>query len=337
MTVMTRRAALHGLGILTLGAAGLGLSACKPKDAADSDLSGVTLRVATYRGTPDAFFDKAGQGNTPYRTQGAQFAGGNLIAEAINAHALDIGGMSEIPPIFVAAANPLFRLIAVLEGDVNNQVVLVPGDSPLRHEGDLKGKRVGYVRATTSHYMLLRILKEQGLTFADITPVALSPQDGLAAFQQGSLDAWVIYGVIVQLARQGGARVLTTGLNRLSGNYLVAASVDVLADPLKKKAAGDYLKRYDQVLRWVEADPERWFKAREADTGIKAELYRQEYQERSGPYALRPISEAAIKSQQQVADIFAEAGVIPAAVDVRPLWDGAYTSLLSRIATAPTG
>ncbi|MDE1150103.1 MAG: hypothetical protein PW843_26415 [Azospirillaceae bacterium] len=102
MTLITRRSALLGLGSLPLFAGALSLGACDRKDA---DLAGVTLRAATYRGNPDAFFDKAGVADFPYQLETAQFAGGNLIAEAINAHSLDVGGMSEIPPIFVAAAN----------------------------------------------------------------------------------------------------------------------------------------------------------------------------------------------------------------------------------------
>jgi sulfonate transport system substrate-binding protein len=119
--------------------------------------------------------------------------------------------MSEIPPIFVAGApGNQVRMVAVLQGDVNNQVVLVPKGSKAQAFADLKGKRIGYVKATTSHYILLRLLDEAGLKWTDIKPVALSPQDGLAAFSSGAIDAWVIYGVIVQQARQAGARVLRT-------------------------------------------------------------------------------------------------------------------------------
>ena len=326
MSLLTRRAVLSGAG--SLAVAGL-LAGCGKNDG--GDLANLTLRVATYRGNPDSFFDKAGQAKTPYKVETSQFAGGNLITEAINARAIDFGMMSEIPPIFVANSHPLLRIVGVLEGDVNNQVVLVPKGSAIDHPKDLKGKRVGYVRATTSQYMLLHILKEQGLSWADVTPVALTPQDGLAAFQQGSLDAWVIYGVILYLARQDGARVLTTGQGILSGNFLVCTSSDVLGDSVKKKAVGDYLLRYRAVIDWVEADPERWCRERAEATGISAEFYRQEHRERSAPFALKPVSEAAIRSEQAVADGFAEAKVMPDKVSVSSLWDDSYADLLKKV------
>ena len=167
--------------------------------------------------------------------------------------------MSEIPPIFVAAAKPPMRLVAVLKGDVNSQVVLVPRDSPITRVAQLKGWKVGYVRATTAHYLLLKLLEEHGLGFGDITPVALSPQDGRAAFERGSLDAWVSYGVQAEAVRATvGARVLTTGLEqRLSGNYLYAAGEAALNDPARRAAIVDYLARVQRSYLSMERRPSR--------------------------------------------------------------------------------
>lgn len=331
--ILSRRYLLAGgLPVAGLAIAGLStLSACSPgKSAKPASLEDLTLRAATYRGNLETFFQAAGVAETPYKLAKSEFVGGNLIAEAINAGALDVGGMSEIPPIFVAGApGNQVRIVAVLQGDVNNQVVLVPKDSKVQAFADLKGKRIGYVKATTSHYILLRLLDEAGLTWADIKPVALSPQDGLAAFSSGAVDAWIIYGVIVQQARQAGARVLRTAKGILSGNYLIAAARAALDDDLKRQALGDYLGRYAKVADWVNADGARWAKVRGEATGVPAELYLREFQERSGPTRLIRISEAAIASQQKVADAFAAAGLIPAKVDVRPLWDDRLNSALA--------
>ena len=301
-------------GVLTGAAA---LAACAPKPAAGT----TTLRVATYKGGLQPLLTAAGLADAPYKIAWSEFAGGNLIAEAIDADAIDIGSMSEIPPIFVAGRSKRLRLVAVQAGDVNAQVTLVPKDSPIRSAVDLKGKRVGYVRATTAQYFLARLLAEQSLTYADIQPVALTPQDGLSAFTQGSLDAWVIYGVQGTLARARlGARVLATGLGRLSGNYVQAALADALADPARKAAIADHLKRVKQAYAWADAHPDAWAAAQAAATGAPAAAYLQQHRERSAPTRLALVDQAAIASQQAVADTFAALGAIPAKVDVRPLW-----------------
>jgi sulfonate transport system substrate-binding protein len=171
--------------------------------------------------------------------------------------------MSEIPPIFIAnQPGNQVRVIGVLQRRREQPGRAGPQGLGRPALEDLRGKRIGYVKATTSHYILLRLLDEAGLTWSDITPVALSPQDGLAAFQSGALDAWVIYGVIVYQAREAGARVLTTGLGRLSGNYLITAAQEALDDPIRLQAIGDYVRRYRKVFDWINADGERWARVR---------------------------------------------------------------------------
>jgi sulfonate transport system substrate-binding protein len=304
---LSRRAILIGAGAL---------AACAPKGAA----SDVTLRVATYKGGVQTLLPAAGQAQTPYKVAYSEFGSGNLIAEAISARAVDLGSMSEIPPIFVADKAPLLKLAAVQRADVNAQT-LVPQDSTIHTGADLKGKRVGFVKATTAHYFLLKLLEENGLTFADIQPIALTPQDGLAAFGRGALDAWVIYGVQGSIARgKLGARVLTTGLGRLSGNYVHAALSEALDDPPRRAAIIDYLGRVKKAYAWADANPEAWAQVQASVTGVPAAIYLQQYRERSGPTVLAPVDDAAIASEQAVADTFAQAGVIPAKVDVRPLW-----------------
>ena len=76
--------------------------------------------------------------------------------------------------------------MAVARSDVNEQVVLVPPVLSLLLVAELRGNRVGYVRAATTHYYLFWTLENAGLSWSDIPPVNLTPTDGQAAFQPGS-------------------------------------------------------------------------------------------------------------------------------------------------------
>ncbi|NBA98334.1 ABC transporter substrate-binding protein [Pseudomonas sp. R5(2019)] len=285
-----------------------------------SGLAGSSLSVGTYKGAAPSFFKEAGV-QLPYPVTYAELAGGNLIVEAMAGRSLELGSMSEIPPIFAIQSEAPIRLIAVMRGDVNNQVFLLPRDSPIRSVGDLKGKRVGYVRSTTSHYFLIKALKEQGLTMKDIQPVGLTPQDGFSAFQSGQLDAWVIYGIWIQIAlAKTGASILKTALGYLSGNYVIAARSDLIDDPHKRATIKDYIAREQQVWDWRENNPEQWAKKSAALTGIPAERFLEQFRAQSEPYKLAPVDDAAIRSQQDVADLFYEAGVLNKRLDVAPLW-----------------
>ncbi|MFZ6774842.1 ABC transporter substrate-binding protein [Undibacterium sp. SXout7W] len=317
-----------GAGLAALFGGWGNLSHAAPPLADGAQLRDTTLRIGTYKGGDSSYFNEAGVASIPYKTVLAEFAAGNLIVEALASDSLDVGGMSEIPPIFAAASGAPMKVIAVLRGDVNNQVVLVPKDSPITDPAQFKGKRIGYARSTTSHYFLLQLLKEKGLTFKDIQPVALPPQDALAAFKSGQLDAWVIYGLVVELAKNQGARVLRTADGYLSGNYVISASNKAIADPLRHAAIGDYLQRLAKVYDWINRNPKAWAAKSGQIAGVPSQLFLNQVSQRSQPYKLVAVDDTAIRSQQQVADVFADAGLLSRRLDVRPLWDRSFASYL---------
>ena len=294
-----------------------------------------TLRISiTGRGEGDArlLFRAAGVKPEGFRIDYSEFQSGQQVVEALNGGSLDYGGMSEIPPIFAAASNiHSFRQIAVYHGDVNNQVVLVPKGSPIRSLADLKGKRVGYVRATTSQYFLIKMLESVGLSWADITPVAIGVSDGAAAFSSGSLDAWAIYGFPIQRAiATQGARILKTALGFLSGNYIISAHVDALANPEKVEIIGEYLTLLRQAYRWAAAHQDQWAEIIAKDIGVPVAFVHDQFARRSAVYELRPVTDAAIKSQEEVAGVFAKAGQLQKSVDVPALWDDRFNRIIEK-------
>lgn len=296
------------------------------------------LRVAlTGKGELDTRLLFQHAGITPdFPISFSYFESGHLIVEALNAGGLDFGGMSEIPPSF-AAATPAqnFRQIGVLHGDVNNQVVLVPKGSPIHALADLKGKRVGYVRATTAQYFLIRMLQSVGLAWDDIQPVAMGVADAAQAFARGSLDAWAIYGFPIQRAvATQGARVLVTAKGFLSGNYAVAAHKDAIADPVRHDWIARFLRLTAQSLAWARAHQDEWAQVVAGDIGVPIEYVRAQFRQRSDYYTLQPVTAAAIASEQAVADVFAAQKLLPRRPDVRTLWDTSFNATIASIREA---
>ncbi|ACB94176.1 ABC transporter substrate-binding protein [Beijerinckia indica] len=324
-TGLSRRLLLQGAAATTA----LGASALGPGLALASGEK--PLRVARSKGRfdPELLFASSGVTPPSHPIAYSEFGSGKLAAEALNANALDIGAMSEIPPIFIANADPKFRLIAVIKGDVNQQVVLVPRESKIASIADLKGKRVGYVRSTTCHYFLLKMLAEAGLSFNDITLVNLSPADGQAAFTRGALDAWAIYGYSVSLAvHNEGARILKTALGYLSGNYTIAAHVDAIADPVRHAEIAEFLVQWKRSFGWLNTHHEVWAPIEAKALGLPQDFILEELRNQSAPWQIGPVDDAAIRSQQDVADVFYAAGLIPKPVQVAALWDRSFNPVL---------
>ncbi len=319
--------------LLALGAAGLALapfSSSWAQGVPAADLSRVSLRVASYKGGWITLLKAAGLDNTPYQIEWKEFNSGVQHIEAINAGALDLGSGSEIPAVFAARTPGRVRVIAVSKGDLNNQAVFVPKDSAIRNIADLKGKRVGYVRATTTHYYLHRMLAEVGLSLQDVQLISLSPSDGLSAFARGDLDAWAIYGYNGQLARtKFGARAIKTSKGYLSGNFLFYGNVDSWTDAARRAALGDLLQRVQKATAWSVTHAVDWAKAQSAETRVPLDALLAMFQNRSHDDRIQPIVAADIGSHQQVADVFASIGVLDAPVKVAPLWDKTFNPYLA--------
>src|SRR5690349_14516996 len=95
---LSRRSLLGALA----GGLMAGSARAQSKPGAEIDLSGVTLRVAYYKGGWRALLQAAGEDKTPYKIDWKELNNGVLHIEALNSNALDLGSGSEIPAMFAA-------------------------------------------------------------------------------------------------------------------------------------------------------------------------------------------------------------------------------------------
>ena len=317
MHSLSRRQLLLAGGVFAAGSL-LGANATEP------------LRVWRYKGTAASFLADAGQADTPYPVEWVDVSGGNLVLEALRSGHLDYAFMSEIPPIFAAIAQLPIALVAVYQGDRNDTSLVVKKTSGIRTAQDLKGKTISYVRATNTHYFVLNLLAQNGLSLADVTAVPLPMQDALTAFRNGHVDAIATGGISALQATSlmDGELLADTG-RYSSGNYVIATTQQVLADPQRRSQVGDFLRREQATWDWVNAHPDRWAARSEALTGIDQALYLRQFQQRSRPGRLVGVDAATISSQQQVADLFYQNHLIRQSVDARPLWRDDFNPILN--------
>jgi sulfonate transport system substrate-binding protein len=89
------------------------------------------------------------------------------------------------------------------------------------------------------------------------------------AFGRGSLDAWAIYGYPIQRAIfTQGARVLTTALGFLSGNYILSATTAALADAQRVEWIGQHINQLQRAYAWARTHEPEWIAAVAKDIGV---------------------------------------------------------------------
>lgn len=87
----------------------------------------------------------------------------------------------------------------------------VVAKSEIKTIAELKGKTIAFPKGLPSHYLLIHVLKDAGLTMKDITPKYMEAANTGAAFLSGSVDAAVTWEPWLTKAKTSkGGRILAT-------------------------------------------------------------------------------------------------------------------------------
>jgi len=250
----------------------------------------------------------------------ALFPAGPQLLEALNAGAIDIGSTGETPPIFAQAAGTPLKYVAVVSGNGAGQAILVPENSPLKTVNDLKGKKVAFNKASAAHLMLVKALRKFNLDYNDITPVFLSPPDARAAFQGGSIDAWVIWDPFRAAAiKELNARALVEGQNVSPTKSYIEASQNFVANHADVVRA--VIEQVQNATVWERAHIDDYSAIVAKETGLTVEIIKFALQTEIPDYLW--IDDSAIAYQQSVADIFYDLKLIPDQLTIKDvIWIG---------------
>ncbi len=247
-----------------------------------------------------------------------EFLGGPALLEAMGADSIDFGITGDAPPIFAQAAGVPLVYVAVEPPSPHGEAVIVPAGSPIRSVADLRGKRIALNKGSNVHNLLVRVLQSGGLTPADVQSVFLKPSDARPAFENGSVDAWVIWDPYLAAAEtalktrqisDGVAGGKTIDENReffLTTRDFAGANPDVvhaiIADLTETEAyAAAHRDEMTQMLApAMGMDP----------AAVRRALDRLSF-------GVQPIDDHVMASQQDIADLFARLNLIPMRLDLK--------------------
>jgi sulfonate transport system substrate-binding protein len=243
-----------------------------------------------------------------FKVEWKEFPSGPPLLEALNVNAIDFGHAGESPPIFGQAASAQFLYVAHEPPAPKGEAILVPKTSPIKSVSDLKGKKVALNKGSNVHYLLVKALEKAGLKYADVEPVFLAPADARAAFERGSVDAWVIWDPY-----QASAEVATGARTIADGTGLAPNHQFYLAN---QKFTAAHPEIVDAVIAAI-ADIDRWADGKEkavaeelsAGIGIPAPVL--EIALKRQTYGVRPLDDKVVAAQQSIADSFYALGLLP--------------------------
>lgn len=245
-----------------------------------------------------------------------EFSFGPPLLEALGAGSIDYGTTGDSPPIFAQAAGAKIVYVAAQEAAGSGAAILVKDGSNINSLNDLKGKKVGFAKASSSHNLTIAALEKVGLKYNDIEPVYLAPADGAAAFAKGAVDAWTIWDPFFAVAEaQPGTKVLAPAKGIVTQNSFFLANADFAkANPDLVAAVNEGLAA---TARWAEKNRAEVTTVFSKATGIAPDI-QQKAVDRT-EFVIHPLRDPVIAEQQRIADRFQSLGLIPKQIAVKDI------------------
>lgn len=268
-----------------------------------------TLILLKARGTLEARLAPLGVSVT-----WTEFPAGPQLLEGLNVGSIDFGTVGETPPIFAQAANAQIAYIGYEPPAPGGEAILVPKGSPIKSVSELKGKKVVLNKGSNVHYLLVRALEQAGLQYSDVEVKFLPPADARAAFENGSVDAWVIWDPFYAAAETSiEARALKDGHSIVNNHqFYLAEKTYASRRPDVIAATFDELKKVDE---WAQAKPKEVAAALAPLTGLNTPTLERALAR--GGYGVSYLNDKVIAEQQKIADTFYNLKLIPKPLSIR--------------------
>lgn len=242
-----------------------------------------------------------------------EFDAGPVQLEALNVGSIDFGDVGEAPPIFAQAAGAPLAYVAATVPRPQSEAVLVPHASAIRSVADLKGKTIALNRGSNVHYFLVKLLQAHNIQYGDVKVVFLAPADARAAFERGSIDAWVIWDPFLAAAQKTlDARILADA-SGVVGNraYYFSSLGYAKQNPDVIRILIDELGQIDQ---WGQANRAALATQLAQLWGLPNDVVSEAIARVQ--FGTGPITRGILAEQQQIANTFFDLKLIPKRVNV---------------------
>jgi sulfonate transport system substrate-binding protein len=237
-----------------------------------------------------------------------EFQSGPPMLEALNVGSIDIGRTGDAPPVFAQAANAPLLYIGGSAPKDRSSGILVPANSAIQTLADLRGKKIAFTKGSSANYLLAKALKSAGIKWTDIEPANLTPADARAAFQQGNVDAWVIWDPFYAAAQaQKEVRVVKDSKGLAANRDFYLANKSFVYPNFKIIEA--IREETQAVATWADANPAEVVKILAPILNVDVSILDVVTRRRS--YGFEPIQADMVAEQQEIADTFFELGLIP--------------------------
>ncbi|GHJ42330.1 ABC transporter substrate-binding protein [Streptomyces sp. TS71-3] len=257
------------------------------------------------------------------------------IIQGFRARSIDLASNAGIPPIQAAAIGVRARIVAVQVRNIPVYVFATAAGSAIRSAEDFRGRKIAFSQGQAQGVVVLRALKEAGLSYDDAELVPLPSTQFLTALQSGQVDVAplsepTLTKYLDQYSKDGARAVKTDVVDLLT---VLWAPEEVLDDPARLAAIRQFVPLWaqGQVWAWQHAGTwiDRYYVRDQGVTRADGARIVDSLARPSFPQSW----DRALAWEQQTADLMAAGGFVRK-LDVTPLFDRRFEGLAARAVPA---
>jgi aliphatic sulfonates family ABC transporter substrate-binding protein len=213
-----------------------------------------------------------------------KFVAGAPMVEAAQSQAIDVAAVGSVPFLIGLSQGVDWVMIGIHSEGAYAEGFVARKDSGIDTPADLRGKRIGYFRGSTTHYGVMMILRQVGIRPDQVTLLHMPPAEQVVAMAHKEIDAAMAWEPWMQrMVHEANARIVATEGD--IGIYTNVASYSVRRDWLRahRETAVRFLQTLVMAYGVLQKDPAVGVRALAADMGIKQAWAETIYREAPPP------------------------------------------------------
>jgi len=198
-----------------------------------------------------------------------KFVAGAPMIAAAESKSIDVATVGSVPFLVGLSQGADWVMIGIHSEGAYAEGFVVRKDSGIDTLADLKGKRIGYFRGSTTHYAVMTALRQLGLRPEQVTLVHMPPAEQVAAMAKKELDAAVAWEPWMQkMMYEADAKIIATEGDL--GIYTNVASYSARRDWLRsnRETAVRFLGALLMAYGVLQKDPMVGVRALAGEMGI---------------------------------------------------------------------
>jgi len=245
------------LVIMVLLVGGLSLVSCTSDETGSIErvkvgASKSFLSIPVYLALKQGFFSDEGLDVTL-----REYSSGKKANQALFAGEVGISTVADMPVVFESFKREDFCIIATFTYSFPFVKIIARRDRGIKKGEDLKGKKVGVNRGTSSHFFLAVFLIHNRLSISDVEMVNIKTVDLPAALKNNEVDAISVWQPYTQKSMQllgdNAIELLSAEFYRTTFNF-AAMKIFVKENP---EIARKFLKAIDKAAAFIREDREK--------------------------------------------------------------------------------